>query len=238
MTGQFHITNADMRALRKLLGEIPGLVDDLAIALTGQARISAAPTVNSGSDEQPLPFDVGASDARDLLTQTLAAWASLVHAYAFTHPHGFIGPLQLGDNRQPPLPSNTPIRIARWLERHVNYLAKLPAAPDAYDEISHAMQECRRACDLHDDNAVIPIVSDAKVDDARDEELHAAEIAITARGIGGDWANLTERRVRTLARAGAIHPIRCIVATRAEVYRLGDVLDAHLAHPTRKRTGT
>ncbi|MFC9786452.1 hypothetical protein [Rhodococcus sp. NPDC127528] len=233
---QFHITSAEMRALRELIREIPGLVEDLAIALTRQSRISGGPRVDSGTDEQPLPYDIGASDAHDLLNQTLTDWASLVYAGAFTHPRGFIGPLHPHERRRPTLPGTTTLAVARWLERHITSLARVSGAEDAYDEISHAMQRCRNACDQHDDRAVIPI-DDTKVDKARDEELHAAEIEIAARKIGGEWANLTARRVRTLAKAERIHAIRCVVATRAEIYVLGEVLDAHLVHPARTVAG-
>lgn len=222
MPDRFHITTDDMRALRALLREITGLVEDLAIALTRQARISAGPRVDSGTDEQPIPYDIGASDAHELLHQTLTAWANLVHTAAFTHPRHFIGPLQPGERRQPPAPGSTTIHLARWLERNVTNLARIPGAEDAYDEIDHAMQQCRRACDQHDDTAVIPI-DDARLAEAREQEYNARGCAHAAQAAG---ISITQRRVKHLAETGAVSEVGRTPAG-ARLFRLGDVLDAH-----------
>lgn len=140
MTDQFHITATQMRALVALLGEIPALIDDLAITLTRQDCIGAGGMrVTGGSDEQPLPINLAASDAHDLLHSTLASWARHTEE---SRGHAYMGP-------------RSTIGLSTWLATNVTRLAMTEGCEEAHDEIEHAMSQCRRACDLAKDRNIL-----------------------------------------------------------------------------------
>ncbi|NKR52914.1 hypothetical protein GS481_01830 [Rhodococcus hoagii] len=212
MADQFFITRADMQALTSLLREIPELVEDLAITLTRQDNVGAGVRVASGSDEQPLPMNFAASDAHDLLRSTLAAWVRHVTdtpGMAYGGPPGTAG-------------------IATWLADHVTSLAMTEGCEEAYDEISHAMGECRRACDRHEDRAVLPLNA-TKLAAARAQELGARECAQVAKCLGEPYSALTKRRVLYLWGAGKLNAAQVTISGRVRVptFVLGQVLDAH-----------
>lgn len=216
MTDQFHITASQMRALVELLGEIPALIDDLAITLTRQDCIGAGGMrVARGSDEQPLPLNLAASDAHDLLHSTLASWARHTEesrGHAYTGPRSALG-------------------LSTWLATNVTRLAMTEGCEEAHDEIEHAMGECRRTCDLHDDRAVL-CVDPTLVPELEALELSATDCVKTAKTAG---ISLTKRRVDYL---GEARPwIRLYKSDGGEwVYRLGDVLSAN-GTPLRRDLG-
>ncbi|MBP0094889.1 hypothetical protein B0F79_24605 [Rhodococcus hoagii] len=211
MTDQFHITATQMRALVALLGEIPALIDDLAITLTRQDCIGAGGMrVTGGSDEQPLPINLAASDAHDLLHSTLASWARHTEesrGHAYTGPRSTIG-------------------LSTWLATNVTRLAMTEGCEEAHDEIEHAMSQCRRVCDLPADRAVLAT-------DPHGEaivyglELNAKECADIARTSG--VAGLTKRRVLYLVEVEAVKPLRTEKVGKYDspILRLGEVVKAH-----------
>jgi hypothetical protein len=215
----YFIPRVGQRALVSLLREIPDLVDDLAITVTRQDRTAKGGVrIRSGSDEQPLPLNVTASAASDGLRNELAGWARHVCESRGITYEG----------------SDSIIGIGKWLDQNVVSLAMTEGSEKAYDDIEGAMGRCRRAMDLPADDVIC--VSHAMYAEARNALLHRAAIGAVARQLGPEFASLTEKRVDTLRRAGRIHGDRCVVSTRAELFKLGEVLDAHLMSPTRKRS--
>lgn len=206
-----------MRALASLLREIPALVDDLAITLTRQDKLTRGSVVGSNSGVQPLPVNLAASDAHELLHSTLASWVR--HALEY-RSMPYAGP-------------RTTAGIARWLADHVTSLAMTEGCEEAHDEIAHAMGQCRRVCDLYTDRAVLPTDphSEAIV---YGMELNAKGCADIARASGVE--GLTKRRVLYLVEVGAVRPLRMEMARGNEspVLRMGEVLDAHQRHSTRE----
>lgn len=239
-SGSF-MSREDQRALVGLLREIPGLVEDLAITLTRQDCIGkGGMRVATGGDEQPLPLNMGASTAADELYDELAFWVRRVCVSRLLEfipvgsvPVGFVGPLRPGEWRLTPGYRPGTVSLARWLDRMVAGLAMTPGSDLALPNIKRAMHTARRAMDLPDEDEIV--VDEAKHAEARELELNATGIAVMARELGAEYAGLSANRVETLRKAGAIHAVRCVVATKAHIFRLGDVLDAHLAHPTRQR---
>lgn len=215
----YFIGKDGQRALVSLLREIPGIVDDLATTITRQDRTEkVAQRLRSGNHEQPLPINLNASAAGDSLRNELAGWARLVcdsRGVTFVGPDSIVG-------------------ISRWLDKNVVSLAMTEGSEEAYCGIDEAMANCRRAMDLPDDDVVC--VSDRLHSEARETLLHRAAIAAVAKRLGPEFAGLTAKRVDTLRRAGRIHGDRCVVSTRAELFRLGHVLDAHLMYPTRRQS--
>ncbi|MBM4645591.1 hypothetical protein GS464_24585 [Rhodococcus hoagii] len=211
MTDQFHITATQMRALVALLGEIPALIDDLAITLTRQDCIGAGGIrVTGGSDEQPLPINLAASDAHDLLHSTLASWAR--HIYE-SRGQGYTGP-------------RSTVGLSSWLAANVTRLAMTEGCEEAHDEIEHAMSQCRRVCDRPEDRAVLATdpYGEAIVYGL---ELNAKECADIARTSGVE--GLTKRRVLYLLEVEAVKPLRTEKVGKYDspVLRLGEVVDAH-----------
>ncbi|MCR8998236.1 hypothetical protein, partial [Brevibacillus laterosporus] len=102
----FYFLSTDgQRTLVSLLREIPALVDDLAITICRQDRTGkGGMRISSGSDEQPLPVNMAASDASDHLQNELAGW---VRHVCETRGIEYAG-------------SGSSIRLARWLDRNVS----------------------------------------------------------------------------------------------------------------------
>ncbi|MGX6508273.1 hypothetical protein [Rhodococcus sp. SJ-2] len=215
MTDGYFLPKHEQDQLVELLDQIPPLIEDLTIALTRQDRITTGgPRVRSGSDEQPLPIGIAAMDASDLLHDTLTGWVRLVcdvRAYGY--------------------PGDSTLTLTRWLKTHIIALALTPGAEESLDEIQHAIRKARQAVDKprEKDRDVNPI----DVLEATFVRLNAAGIAKLAGELGPHYRGLNERRVATLLKAKAITVIDTVDGL--DLYRVGDVLTAHLAYPTRKR---
>ncbi|MBM4489694.1 hypothetical protein GS471_16990 [Rhodococcus hoagii] len=220
MADQLNLDRSQIRLLVDRLDLIVKWVhDELENAITCQVAFTDKTLARVTSDgETPLAFNERASDCAHELLGTLRSWTNYVATeQRLPWP---------GDGRAP--------HFAHWLSRHIYDVAGTDRAGDAYTEIVDAYNQAIDTIDRPAEKT--RVIDDAKVHEARAWELHRDGIQTAARQIGGPYTGLTARRVRTLARAGRIQPIRCVVETRAEIYRLGDVLDAHLAHPTRQRS--
>lgn len=216
MSDDFFLPKHDQDKLVELLDQIPGLIEDLAVSITRQDRIGHnGPRVRNGSDEQPLPVNLNASEAADILHDTLAAWVR------HTCEHRML----TYDGRDDTL------TLARWLKRWIVALAMSPGADEAPDEICHAIHNARRACDRPAEK--VRTVDHIAVHEAGEALLSATEIAKIAPTIDRKYGRLDLRRVLRLRDAGAITPAAKVDGVY--LYRVGDVLIAHLLHPTRNR---
>lgn len=218
-TDHLYLDRDTLRLLSDRLGKVRDWVAaELENAITNQVAFTNKTIQRATKDDEvPLAFNVRASDVAYQLTGTLRGWVLHVcTARDLPWP---------GEGRAP--------HFAVWLDRHLIDLALTEEAPTAYAQIIEAFDAAWTTIDRP------PVreykIDNAKVDAARTLELHADGIAAAAREIGGSYSGLNARRVRTLAKANRVTAVRCVVATRAEVYVLGEVLDAHLAHPTRNR---
>ncbi|ORL01554.1 hypothetical protein A6F56_04335 [Prescottella equi] len=213
MPDQFFITRADMQALVAKLREIPELVANLDITLTRQSRTSAGGMrTTNGTDDQPLPYDLGASDAAHHLYGVLRDWAEYVAT-----EHGIA----------PPPPGRAP-HYARWLTEHVTHLAMTEAAPDALPGITKTMERTEKAIDIPEEPPPLPI-NKAKLTQAESLELNARSCVAIAKRLGRWHEGLTQRRIKYLTETKVLKPLRTvrgIDGARHRIYRLGDVLDA------------
>lgn len=213
----FFLPRTDQAKLVELLDQIPGLIEDLTIAITRQDRIGYnGPRVRSGSDEQPLPFSINASEAADLLHDTLAAWVRHTCEHRVLNYQG----------------RDDTLTLTRWLKRWILALAMSEGADEAPDEIRHAIHNARRACDRPRERE--RHIDDIAVYEAGSTLLTATEIEKLARKLGEKYTRLDMRRILRLKDAEAITPAMQTNDDR-DLYHVGDVLAAHLAHPTRKR---
>lgn len=207
------------RELARTLGDIPDLAEDLADARTRQTRFGAVDyRTRDGAREQRLPFNPAAARAEDDLQAVLVSWIRLVceeRAIAYGGDVSIAG-------------------MAEWLQRNIIALAMTEGVEAAPGEIAAAVAAAEAVvCPPVGANAV-----DADlVARARAVRLNAAGIGKLAEQLGDEYRGLTVRRMRTLRAAGLIRPVPGPWSRDwPELYVVGEVLDAHLALPTRRRT--
>lgn len=215
-TDHYVIPRCDWAPLRDLLAEIPAVLEDLAITITRQDRITAGALGSSGDPTQPLPINLAASAAADDLRGELLIWVK-----------------HTAKHRGLVLPDSATLELARWLNRHLIDLAQTPEADTAHDRIEKAIRNCKRTYDRPAEK--LPWTDPANVEMARDSWLNQGRIIAAARDLDEKYHSLTENRMRTLIKAGAITPIASRITGRLDLYLLGEVLDAHLSHPSRRK---
>jgi hypothetical protein len=117
--------------LERALGDVRWLLDQLDIVLTRQTAKSEGGYV-TGSSEQPMPYDVRASDAKDALVNLVLTWARLV-----------------AEERPATLPMIGGVGItAAWLSSYAGWLRTHAAGADAVSEILAAVNAARRVIDV------------------------------------------------------------------------------------------
>ncbi|OQQ28712.1 hypothetical protein A4U94_01320 [Prescottella equi] len=201
--------------LYSTLDEVPEVVDALAGILCDgyRSRISYEPKVVS-SQEFSIPYDTSAQDAANYLVTELYSWANHVCEHRGQTYDGAV----------------TPIAIAKWLQDNMTSLAMTPGSEEAPRAIRKVVRSARRAARLSSDLESWRYNSTHV---ARNTQLNASAIEVAAKELGPEYAKLTRERVKGLRRTGRIEPVREFEGV--PIYRLGDVMDAHLAAATRNR---
>jgi len=213
------IPRHELKKLKEILEEIPSIAAELPTTITKQARLGE---VGRGRkprrpSEQPLPFHVDAARIADELHSALVGWVRLVceqRAMEYKGPTSTAG-------------------LARWLERHLISLGMTEGAEGALDELGDLKD---RAAKVVCPPAMRVTWDEAKHERARRMYLNISGIVALAKELGEEYRHLTKRRVHVLKEAKRIHPVPG--PWRRDwpaLYRVGDVLDAHLAVPIRER---
>ncbi|MDV7244495.1 MULTISPECIES: hypothetical protein [Rhodococcus] len=216
----FFVDRYGQRKLLELLREVPEIAANLAALIAANdgyaTRISFDPKVDSGHDGQPLLWDTSAQDAADELLNELWGWARHV---CETRGMEYDGGATLDG-------------VAKWLDRNIIALALTEGSEDAPRSIESAVRKARRIAKTSE-----PKPYAGSVDQARDAELNATAIERMRCELGDEYAGLTARRIKTLRKNTTLEPIRVVPTPDGDlpVYRLGDVLDAHLSYPARQR---
>lgn len=113
--------------LAALLGLVPGILDDLDDVIRRQVRFTDNP--GARTTERPLPYNPAASEVRAVLDGTLIFWTTSI---------GEVRGHRTG---------TSPLLMADYLERHVPWLRAQASGPEAFDELSAAIRQARRATD-------------------------------------------------------------------------------------------
>lgn len=217
MSEASYLPRWQQQELIELLAEIPFLVEQLAITITRQDRLGAGPRISRGKTEQPLPYNVNASEAADELHHELASWVRRVC-----------------EQRQLDYDSrDDTIGLARWLRRWIIALALTEGAETALLDIEAVILNARHAIDRPPQNPRPP----RDDTEARRAILNASGIEKLTQQLDPRYRNLTAARVDSLHRAGHITPVHNVGGI-GRLYLVGDVLDAHLNVKTRKRRQT
>ena len=180
--------------LEQLLAETPAIVAELDTTITRQAHITLTSAGRRpaepkeahdglGVHEQPLPFNLGASEALDLLHRTLWPW---VREGLEAHP-------------EMPTPSPGAVGLSRALLRLHGWLQGHPDGALAIDEITYAHVVARRAIDRGADlDYAGPCGADIDGETCP-EDLYVAHDALVARcrTCGTEW-DVPERRATLL----------------------------------------
>ncbi|MFR9750482.1 hypothetical protein ACL02S_05540 [Nocardia sp. 004] len=214
-----YLDRVQLRELVELLREIPELVEDLGIALTKQARLSSPGDyrMHRRPSEQPLPYNQAAALVADELHAVLVSWVRLVCEQRGIEYSG-----------APSTPG-----LARWLDRNVIALAMTEGVQDAPTDVRAVVKAAWQVICPSEARAT---VDHDRVEQARQQRMNVSGIVALAKELDESYRGLTARRVRTLRDAQKVAPVPGPWAPEwPELYVVGEVLDAHLAYPVRKR---
>lgn len=216
MSETFYLPREQQAELVELLDQVPFLVEQLAITICRQDRLGAGPRISRGKSAQPLPFNVDASAAADALHDELTKWVRAVcEQRNLTY-----------DSR------NDTISLARWLRRWHIALALTEGSDTALHDIEAVILDARRAIDRPSPQR--PHINPQLLAEADRQLLNARGIEHLARELDTRYRNLNRRRVHALHEAGRITPAANIEGMH--LFRVGDVLVAHLSHPAKQKT--
>lgn len=211
----YFLTRAEQIKLADYLSGVRPLMADLAITIAKLDRVGEQVRVRRTAKQSELdPLNFDALAAADELHNALTTWVRLVCEQRCLDPPAI----------------EVTAQAAVWLHAHMIALALTEGAHDALDEIGNA---CERALRYVAPRPAPIEIDMARVAVAREHELSASGIECAAPELGEEYRHLTRKRVNNLHEGGHITPVR-ICSLGTPVYRLGDVLAAHLKVPNRK----
>lgn len=192
-----------VQQLRRDLGDIPALLDDLNTTLSRQDRLGASGGRRGG--ETALAWKPPASEALFLLTNVVTTWCRLmVEHYGLDVPNV----LTLA-NAGVTLPPSTAHGAARWLMRHVQSLSMHSAAGEAVDELASAVKVAYDVIDRPPDM----LLAGQCDTEGCEEYLYVKPEAtrVTCRGCGTE-DSVDERRawMMTYAADMSLPPLMCL----------------------------
>lgn len=114
----------------KALGQVSWLERELDLAITRQTCFAARGEMTKGSKVTPVPFNVPAGEARDVLRNILVGWCRL---YA--------------EECGADLPGDTLTAMSRFLMPRVEWFRHFEAASEFVDEVTATIRSCIRLVD-------------------------------------------------------------------------------------------
>lgn len=216
----FFLDRESQKKLRDKLDQVPGLVEELAITITGQARVMR-PGLGRLKHQKPgsrLPFNLKAAAAANELDCCLAGWVHFVCQHRQIKYTGHRNALS----------------HANWLKRMIPVLSLIDGAQDAYEDIAGRILECQNLIDLPPDDD-LPPMTPRRVANANRQIVTAGQAEKIASKLGEPGRKLTVPRIHMLNRNGHLKSVKVDKDTGTKFYRLGDVLDAHKSCQQRNR---
>ena len=211
MSMDFYLPRAEQKQLRDDLNIIPGLVEDLSITITRQARVTR-PGLGHLRKQKPgsrLPFHLAAADAATELRNCLHGW---VH--------------HVSTQRQTPYTGRRDtLTLANWLNRNLTILALTPDTETAYKDIHARITHCWQLIDLPPEDEIH--FDQKRITAANRSVVTLSTIDTIAARLGPMGTGLNRDRLRFLAKHGELKPSSHDTDTGTNFYRLGDVLHAH-----------
>lgn len=211
MSMDFYLPRSEQIALRNDLNTIPGLVEELSITITRQARITR-PGLGHLRKQKPgsrLPFHLAAAEASTELRNCLHGW---VHTVCTQRQTPYTG-------------RRDTMTLANWLNRNLTVLALTPTSETAYSDIHALIEHCRTLIDLPPEDELH--IDPARITAANRSVVTLATIDTIASRLGPMGNGLNRDRLRLLAKHGDLKPTSIDTDTGTKFYRLGDVLHAH-----------
>lgn len=211
------IPRHELDALSGLLREIPSLVADLSVSIRRQDRIGIQGKSRKPKrpTEQPLPYRIDAVDAGDELHNELGTWVRIVCEYRDIEER----------------PRDTTAALARWLNANLIALGMTKGADNALEAVGKAVDRVRWiVCPPEP----VRHIDQVRLDSARGLILNARGIATLATELGEAYRHLSKRRVLYLNEREYIRPVPGPWRKDWVLFYVGDVMDAHLAHPIRE----
>lgn len=215
VTTEYLIDSATQRAIITHLDRVPDTLADLE---TARARLDQqtnpfAPRVLNGTDEQPIPVNLAATDADRHLRWLIGSWTDYVlrdRGLTYHRP-----------GARPGEPDTTE-GAAAWLSAHVADLAQTADAPAFLPALIWALDNARANCEHPAaEHAPRPEKIPAAAHAIADRLLTAAELAAILPNL---VTNPPDRKLITMwGRRGHITPVTVGTTTR---YRAGDVIAA------------
>lgn len=209
-----YLTRAEINKLADELAKIPGIVDELAVAVTGTRR--GTPTRRSTPRSRP-PYSIEMQSLIDDLRNTLVA---VVRDLCEQRDMDYDG-------------SDSIPGIGEWLHRNRFGLQLIESGVESFHDICQIIERCERSLSWGDQEYRIPKErEDEMVARANRFEVDAAAVARMASKLGDQAKGLNRDRVDYLRRHGYLNGHRAVDDETGEEtgkwwYYLGDVLKAH-----------
>jgi hypothetical protein len=210
------IPRHELDALSALLREIPGLMADLSVSVRRQDRIGLRGEAKKPKrpSEQPLPYRVDAVDAGDELHNELGTWVRIVCEYRGIEQR----------------PRDTTAALARWLDKNLIALGMTEGTENALEAVGKAVDRVQWiVCPPEP----VRHIDQQRLESARKLRLNARGIATLASELGDEYRHLSKRRVLYLKEREWIKQVPGPWRKDWVLFLVGDVMDAHLAHPIR-----
>lgn len=217
MSMDFYLDRKEQKLLRDKLDQVPGLVEELSVTITRQARV-IRPGLGRLKHQKPgsrLPFHLAATAAATELNDCIEGWVRFVCRNRQVRYTGY---------------RNT-LSHANWLKRNIVALALIEGSETAYEDIAARVDHCRDMIDLPPDDEIH--IDRQRVQAANRQVLTAGQVEKISGKLGALGTGLNKRRVETLNKSGQLRP--CAIDDGVKFYRLGDVLDAHHRNARRNR---
>lgn len=200
------VTRAEIELLAEKLATVSDLTEEMAIALTGQARISDGLGIR-----RPQP---GSREPYPLHLETLLD--SLCNEIYTTVRH-------ICEVRGLPASGGGAAAQAKWLIRYRMAIAVMPDGGEIFESLCRVIDRCAKAMNHAEDEYVI----DQQMWDAANRQvMTGVQIEKLSHKLGEDGKGLTRKRIDSLRIRHGLDGTRD-TDTNVWFYRLGDVIKAH-----------